>query len=63
MTHLPIFDADASVFGHPFDKAHLALFAALDILLLDLFGDGQDRLGHGFVLWIAQLLDPGIDRM
>jgi hypothetical protein len=63
VAHLPIFHADAAVFGDPLDQAHLSLFADLHILLLDLFGNRQDRIGHSFVLLIAQLLDPGIYRV
>src|SRR5437016_3591110 len=61
MAHLSVFDADAPVLGNPLDEARLSLFADLHILLLDLFCNRQDRIGHSFVLWIAQLLDPGIN--
>lgn len=36
MTHLPIFDADASIFSDTFDEAGVALRIDLYILLLDL---------------------------
>src|SRR4249920_3768261 len=43
VAHLPIFDADASIFGHPFDQAGLPLLINLHVLLFDLPGDFQER--------------------
>ena len=63
MAHLPIFHTDAAVFGHPFDEARFALLIHLSILLLDLPGNCQDGLCHGFVLLISQTLDPDIHRV
>lgn len=53
----------AAVFGTPFDKAHLSLFAHLHSLLLDLFGNRQVRIGYGSLLLLGSLLHPSIERV
>src|SRR6266853_1295722 len=62
VAHLPSFDADTSIFGHPFDQARFPLLIDWHILLFDLPGAFQGRLSQ-FRLFLLQGLHPAFHRL
>src|SRR5215472_7538763 len=56
--HLGVFNADASIFGDSFDKAHLPFLIDLHILRLDMLGNLQRWLSQ-FSFFLRERLHPG----
>jgi hypothetical protein len=61
MPHLPIFDADASVFGDSLDQTRFPLLIDLHILLFDQLRNREGGLSQ-FRLFLLQGLNPGFYR-